>query len=599
MNQILNSSLLQKIIFATSLGLIFFLSVINFKNLEKMTEATKLINETYDISLALENVFVNVKDLETANRNYILTQDDSIKKMVFKEQVKLQKTFIKLSQLIKKNDDQVQNLFDLKLLLMEKNKIVENALSAPKLEYNDYKKVREYLLKGTSVMHRIRNKVKEMTNVENVHLNKRIETYDQFHQNSPVINLIWLFVTIILITLSFIMIIKKLKEVNASNEELTMAIETSTMAEQIGKYGTWQYNKDNHEFSFSNNLYKLFNLPEDDKDQLELALSKFCPEELLNVKNKAKKMRVNEFLGPNNFSIVTSKGETKHLRYIGKMVENFEGRKILLGVTTDITEEVLNNLEITQKNIELETSNKELHAFNYVASHDLQEPLRKIETFISRIEIEDFSQLSESSKQYFERIKISSVRMRNLIQDLLQFSRTNTSEKVFQKVDLNEILLLAKNEVLGGAEDGNIILDSEKLPSLMAIPFQMKQLFINLLGNSIKYKKPNNSVKVKIEYKKLKLDELNKVKFPEKRLYHQIIVSDNGLGFESKYKDKIFELFSRLHNKDQIVGTGIGLAICRKIVENHKGTITAKGSVGKGAVFTIILPDFNNTVNIL
>ena len=179
--------------------------------------------------------------------------------------------------------------------------------------------------------------------------------------------------------------------------------------------------------------------------------------------------------------------------------------------------------------------------------------------------------------------------MRILIEDLLQFSRTNKTEKIFEDADLNLLLDNAKQELTQIIEEKQAIIESSELPTLKVIPFQIQQLFINLIGNSLKYSKENSTPIIKITCSKIVANDDEFL--PNNNMkYHKIIVEDNGIGFDQEYVKKIFILFSRLHNKNEYAGTGIGLAICKKIVENHHGFIFAKGVLNQGATFFIYLP---------
>jgi signal transduction histidine kinase len=181
--------------------------------------------------------------------------------------------------------------------------------------------------------------------------------------------------------------------------------------------------------------------------------------------------------------------------------------------------------------------------------------------------------------------------MRVLIDDLLLFSKTNTTKKEFIKSDLNELLENAKSElaVIIDEKKGSIKVD--KLPKLQVIPYQIEQLFINLVGNSLKYSQPGTAPQININCDKILSNEYPElIDLPFKKFY-KITFTDNGLGFDPQFKDNIFVLFQRLHSKTDYPGTGIGLAICKKIVENHKGYITADSEPGKGSVFTVFLPE--------
>jgi PAS domain S-box-containing protein len=262
----------------------------------------------------------------------------------------------------------------------------------------------------------------------------------------------------------------------------------------------------------------------------------------------------------------------------------------IMGVAIDISDLKKAEDFLQQKNQDLEKMNKELQSFAYISSHDLQEPLRKIQTFISRISELDKNNLSQKGKGYFERIETSATRMRKLIDDLLLFSNTNKGEKIFEITDLNQLFERVNQELLERIEEKNALIQFGDLPTINVIPFQIQQLFINLVGNALKYTKKDIQPLIKIDCETIIAKDFPILKIDSDKKYCKIAVSDNGLGFEQQYSESIFNLFQRLHHSAEYPGTGIGLAICKKIVENHEGFITAVGVPNKGATFTFFLP---------
>lgn len=248
------------------------------------------------------------------------------------------------------------------------------------------------------------------------------------------------------------------------------------------------------------------------------------------------------------------------------------------------------NRKLERKNQQLEQSNQELASFSYVASHDLQEPLRKIQSFSNRIVEMEAEKFSPTARDYFDRIISAASRMQNLIDALLNFSRTNTQDQNLEVTDLNIILNEVKLVLKENIDDKKAVFESDVLPTLPVIPIQIHQLFLNLIGNAIKYHKPDIAPLIKIKVDVVKMDKENGVELDPTLSYWKISFEDNGIGFEQQYENKIFELFQRLHGRTDYSGTGIGLAICKKIVQNHNGVLKAIGNPGVGSVFSIYLP---------
>jgi len=266
-------------------------------------------------------------------------------------------------------------------------------------------------------------------------------------------------------------------------------------------------------------------------------------------------------------------------------------------IVTDLTEKKKNERiilkyqrDLESKNSKLVKSNEELASFAYVASHDLQEPLRKIQTFATRLLEKEVNNLSEDGKDHFNRMQMAASRMQTLIEDLLTYSRTNTTERKFEDVHLNKLIDEVKQDLKEEIREKKATIDLAGMCDAYIIPFQFRQLFHNLISNSLKFSQPGHPPGIKIKSEIINGKKLNGYNLPTDKEYCHISVSDNGIGFEQQYSEKIFEVFQRLNGKTEYEGTGIGLAIVKKIVENHHGIITAKAQVNKGATFDIFIP---------
>lgn len=245
---------------------------------------------------------------------------------------------------------------------------------------------------------------------------------------------------------------------------------------------------------------------------------------------------------------------------------------------------------LQEKNEKLEQINDQLSSFAHVASHDLQEPLRKIETFAARLFDIEGPKFSDKGKDLFERIHRSSNRMKTLINDLLAYSRTDSSQDNCEPVDLNVLLDDVLVELEIKINEKNAVIENKGLPQLSAIRFQLHQLFLNLVGNALKFSKVNEPPHIVLSAEVVEAGAAPVKLDARCGRYHHISVADNGIGFEPSAGERIFEIFKRLHSKSSYEGTGIGLAICKKIVENHHGGIMATGQVNAGATFHIYLP---------
>lgn len=375
-----------------------------------------------------------------------------------------------------------------------------------------------------------------------------------------------------------------------ANQELEVQNFIMMEAKKVAKIGSYTWNVENGPPEISDNFYRLLGCePGEFVPTMDNYREFIHPEDLNDFDQYGEWQR--EQKKPRNYTyrIVTKQGKVKHLRTKGEFIEK-EGESVLMGVVQDVTEQIAAENAMRVKNLELQRSNVELESFNRVVSHDLQEPLRKIQMFISRIDDSEMDRLSDRGKRYFDKINKVAARMQSLIRNLLTYSRIDNTHDNFEHIALDEVLLKVQEDQSERINALEAELVWEAMPEVQGVVFQLEQLFSNLISNSLKYHSSEEAPKISIKSEQVAWDTIEAQFFKSAKIYHKITYTDNGIGFDNRNAGKIFEVFQRLHPKTKYSGTGIGLAICKKIVENHRGYIHASGELGKGSVFTIYLP---------
>src|SRR5579883_751419 len=391
-------------------------------------------------------------------------------------------------------------------------------------------------------------------------------------------------------------LIQARKEVLAGQERLTLA-------QRVGRIGTFDWSIPQNHIIWTPELELLYGLqPGGFEGHYENWAKRLHPDD---IQRTAENIATAIAGGPPynaEFRVIWPDGTIHWLLGKGEIsAYDAEGKPLkMIGVNIDITErkqaeqdlqELNAHLEslvtqrtetLNQLNIELRRSNQELQDFAYVASHDLQEPLRKIQAFGNLLE-EEYGETLGGGRSYIQRMRNAASRMRVLIDDLLTFSRVTTRALPFSPVDLATIMRDVLDDLEPRLKSTHGTIEVGELPTVEADPRQMYQMFQNLLSNALKFHRPGIPPIVKVTVS-------NQTNTETGEAYYLIQIEDNGIGFEEKYLDRIFTVFQRLHGKDEYEGTGIGLAVVRKIVERHGGTVTARSSVGQGATFLVTLP---------
>jgi PAS domain S-box-containing protein len=357
----------------------------------------------------------------------------------------------------------------------------------------------------------------------------------------------------------------------------------SKQAQALTHTGSWKWTVENDVIEWSDEMYRIYGLkPQSERITFQRFLTFIHDSDrnrrITEITDTLKTGRASDYL----MRIVTKDGTEKILKGKGDVVLDKNGKVIgMLGTCQDITNEHNLQTQLQRKNEELLRRNKDLQSFNFIANHDLQEPLRKIQVYSNRILNEGVGQIPESLLKHFVKISQSSNRMQKMIEDFIIFYESLNVSQVSEKIDLNPLIGEISLELQDVILQKNASLKVEVLPSVRGIRPHIRQLFKHLISNSIKFSKINEPPRIVI---KAHLEDI------KDRTYRVISVKDNGIGFDLKYSAKIFELFQRLHGSEEFAGSGIGLSLCKKIAEDHEGWISVTSEEGVGSQFNVYMP---------
>lgn len=366
-------------------------------------------------------------------------------------------------------------------------------------------------------------------------------------------------------------------------------------AEQTMRFGSWIWEFDTQKNEWSYGIFDLLGYtPEEAKNLIpsyELYMQHVHPEDVELLEKTVKESYESKSSFSVEYRIRTKSGEERNLISRGQYHKGDDTRPAAsIGSAFDLTsiKQIQNELE--KKVVELNRSNCDLEQFAYVASHDLQEPLRKIVSFGERLETRSEGALNEEMRLYLDRILNATRRMQDMIHNLLEFSRVAGSKDGFVETDLNSIMHSTLSDMEVAIQTKDAILKVDHLPTIDAIPTQLSQLFMNLLSNALKFTRDEVRPEIIVKAAILPKSDLIHYGLPSNRQYMLLSFSDNGIGFENNDSSRIFTLFQRLRGRSEFEGAGIGLAVCKKVVENHSGIIMSEGTPDEGATFTVVLP---------
>jgi PAS domain S-box-containing protein len=393
---------------------------------------------------------------------------------------------------------------------------------------------------------------------------------------------------------------------------------------EIAELGTWRLNLENSVITYSERMQEWYGLSSPDLpgEDFIMMIDEAYRENALAARRKIDMAGIDGLVTSEHKVINVKTGQARIIQSIGKKILSSQGIPVAItGTSRDVTEQRMRELglekevqvgaeqlaavneelqatneeltatneELAQINEALQRTNDELAQYAYVASHDLQEPLRKIRTFATFLG--DQQELSIDSREYLRKIIYSATRMSSLIKDLLEYSSLLDTRALMRPLDMKEILLAVVEDFELSTREAEIEVSS--MPVIEGIRLQMNQLFQNIISNALKFVEPSRKPVIKISSREVAGEELTKL-IPNAQSatrYHEISVSDNGIGFDAAYANRIFEVFKRLHGRSVYAGSGIGLAISKRIVDNHNGHIYAHSVQGAGSDFLIILPE--------
>jgi signal transduction histidine kinase/CHASE3 domain sensor protein len=587
---IYKSSLVIKIALGTAILLIVYITSVFFTQMQNLGQSVESMSISNKRLLALEKVLSVISVNESSVRSYIISGDSVYLQKRFYAKKSLAPQMESLRKLSDKsiksfNCDSLQRMIDARydlfkstLAIAGKENFADQAEINFVLAQNDTltDKIREYIYKSLEA---------ESANVDQYQIDHRYEI-----ETSIITSFLLVTVALFILLISIGRISSDLSSMKKMNDELKFLNYTFNNAEKIAGISHWKYNLQTQKYTFSDNFYNMIGLdPDTFMPTLENVMPYLHADDRENVIQAYSDSIVNRTPTSLVFRMYSKNGEMRYFKSVGSFAENSKGELVKIGVNYDITEQYQNTADLEESNKDLRAINAELESFNNIVSHDLQEPLRKIQMFISRIEENEFPALSETGQDQFKRIASSANRMQSLLIDLVNYSRAMKGDKAFAETDLGKIVKEVFTELSLNIEEKKAVIKVGPLPIINAIPAQIHQLFVNLLTNSIKFTQPDTPPKVAISQEEIAENEVCNGESISDKKYIKIAVVDKGIGFSQEFADKIFLLFRRLE-KERYDGTGIGLAICKKIVENHNGYIHAESDLGKGAKFIIYLP---------
>lgn len=596
-----------KILFVGIVIVLLIVSFVMYRNLENYIQEVESVRHSNNIIQTTRMVLSYMKDTETGSRGYELTGDTVYLEPYDMAVKALPVELRKLDSLVSDNAAQKRAVDSLKALVQEQFLIISNVNANVRREGLYMDRFESRLLERARVnMNAIRQHIQEILQEEEAIIRTRTDYESSYRTITPVSLLFYTVLALAGVVLLFsriLLALDKSKEaeillsVNLMKQKLQMAlIEERKIilneAEALARMGSWKWVENNNEVVWSEGLYTIFDKKPDQTVSLNTFLENVMPDDKPLVEKFLQEMKTEKGGSTIDFRIL--KNDQPHYLSVTAKPQYIQGKTeiVILGAVIDVTESKQTEKQLQQYNAELKRSNEDLEQFAYVASHDLQEPLRKIRAFGDRLTTKFSSQLKGQGTDYINRMQAAAARMQLLIEDLLAFSRVSRAEPEFELLQPKLLLQEVLDDIDSQIKREAAVIRIGKMPEFYGDKLQIKRLFQNLIANAVKFHKSNEKPMVDISGKLLDRSEveMDTAASLTDSQFVRISVKDNGIGFDEKYAEKIFNIFQRLNGRMAYEGTGIGLAICRKIVANHRGFITAKSIEDVGSEFIITFP---------
>lgn len=585
------NSQIFKIALGIAILVVGYIASVFYKQMQSLESSVNLITNATETQLELERVLSIISIYETNLRSYVITKDNSYLEHRFLRKGEIEMNFIRIKKLVANNPARSKDVDQLKRMIDYRFALFKETLLLAQSKNPGKEQLVAKLKESSDFTESMKTFVYKTINAEGDKIKIHNDNHQFELQDSIISAFLLVILSLLILLLSFNKMNVDINELKKANDDLQFLNHSFNNAEKIAGFGHWKIDLETKLYTFSDNFLRLLGV---DPNKFEPTIENFSkhihPDDVDFVIKSHKESL--ETLEPTSmmFRYILPDGDIRYIRSVGSFTRNSKGDMIKTGVNYDVSDQYKKTLELEENNKELKSINEELESFNNIVSHDLQEPLHKIQMFISRIEAKEIDLISDQGKVYFSKIKLSANKMQTLLIDLVNYSRTIKGDKVFKETDLNEIITLILDDLAINIEDKKAEISAAVLPTIKVISFQMEQLFINLISNSLKYSKDDVSPKISIFEEEIFENEIYESKIISNEEYCKIVIVDNGIGFKQEYSSKIFNLFYRLEKDSKYSGTGLGLAICKRIVENHDGFIQVSSVPGEGAEFAIFIP---------